>query len=60
MKLRSEIFSAKIRAGTVALWWRSNLIAWAWAIVTGNSSTPRFTFIQKNHDDPAFFGQVPF
>jgi hypothetical protein len=34
MKLRSELFSAKIRAGTVALW--------------------------KNHDEPAFFGQVPF
>jgi hypothetical protein len=50
MKLRSEIFSAKIRAGTVALWW----------LRTGNSSTPRFTLIRKNHDDAAFFGQVPF
>jgi hypothetical protein len=50
MKLRSEILIAGIRAGTVALWW----------LGTGNSSTPRFTFIRKNHDDPAFFGQVPF
>jgi hypothetical protein len=37
-----------------------NLIALGLGDRYRETSTPRFTLLQKNHDDRAFFSQVPF